>query len=351
MTALHVDSVALSYGARPVLRGVDLCVESGVTAVLGSSGCGKTTLLRVIAGFLTPDSGTVTVAGRAMVEHGRSVPPRRRGIGYVPQEGALFPHLDVAANISFGLPRAERRGSRVTEMLELVELPGDLASRHPHQLSGGQQQRVALARALAPKPALVLLDEPFSSLDAGLREETGRAVTRAVRASGAAGILVTHDQGEALSLADQVAVMHGGIFRQVATPADVYLTPADPTVAAFIGHAALIGATVVTGAPTQACGPLGVVALRGEPAPGPVHLAVRSEQVLLLAESAAGALVRVLDVSFFGHDATVRVRLEETGEHLTARTPAGSIPAVGALARVRITGDVVAFPDRGPGTR
>ncbi|WP_148611940.1 ABC transporter ATP-binding protein [Nocardioides rubriscoriae] len=348
MTALRVDGVSLSYGDRPVLRGVDLTVESGVTAVLGSSGCGKTTLLRVVAGFLKPAAGTVTVAGTAMVSRGRTVPPRRRGIGYVPQEGALFPHLDVAANIGFGLLRSERRGSVVAEMLELVELPADLAHRHPHQLSGGQQQRVALARALAPRPALVLLDEPFSSLDAGLREETGRAVTRAVRASGAAGILVTHDQGEALSLADQVAVMDGGRFRQVATPAEVYLSPADPVVASFIGHATLVGGVVTAGAPGSATSPLGVVALRDHHAPGAVRIAVRSEQVQLVSDDdpAHGARVRVLDVSFFGHDATVRVRVEETGDLLTARTPSGTIPEVGSIARARVVGPAVAFaPD------
>ena len=226
MTALDIIGLHLSFGARAVLTGVDLKVEEGVNAVLGSSGCGKTTLLRTIAGFLDPDEGSILLGGRSMVERGRSVPSGKRDIGYVPQEGALFPHLDVARNIAFGLPREQRRGvgGRVAELLELVELPRDLARRFPHQLSGGQQQRVALARALAPRPSLVLLDEPFSSLDAGLREETGRAVVRALQVSGAAGVLVTHDQGEALSLADQVAVMANGRFLRVDAPRQIYLS-------------------------------------------------------------------------------------------------------------------------------
>ncbi|TNM36705.1 ABC transporter ATP-binding protein, partial [Nocardioides albidus] len=216
MTALEIRGLQAGYGRTTVLQGLDLRVASGVTAILGSSGCGKTTLLRAVAGFVEPSAGTIDVAGRRVVDRGRehapggarSVPARSRGIGYVPQEGALFPHLSVARNVAFGLPRARRRDAAavVDAALELVELDPALARRYPHELSGGQQQRVALARALAPRPALVLLDEPFSSLDASLREETGRAVVRALRAADAAAVLVTHDQGEALSLADQVAV-------------------------------------------------------------------------------------------------------------------------------------------------
>ncbi len=223
-----------------------------------------------------------------MAEHGRSVPSRKRDIGYVPQEGALFPHLDVARNVAFGLPRDQRRGvsSRVSELLELVELPRDLATRFPHQLSGGQQQRVALARALAPRPSLVLLDEPFSSLDAGLREETGRSVVRALQASGAAGVLVTHDQGEALSLADQVAVMASGRFLQVDAPRQIYLSPADERVAAFLGHAALLPGEIVIGpegAPMAHC-VLGSVPVRGRTEAGRVTLAIRPEQLQVVAD-------------------------------------------------------------------
>jgi iron(III) transport system ATP-binding protein len=342
--ALQIRDLRAGYGGSPVLRGLDLTVPSGVTAILGSSGCGKTTLLRAVAGFVDPDGGTIAVAGTEVVGGRRSVPARRRGIGYVPQEGALFPHLTVARNVAFGLPRAQRRAAAqvVEQALAMVELDPAAAERYPHQLSGGQQQRVALARALAPRPRLVLLDEPFSSLDAGLREETGRAVVRALRTAGAAAVLVTHDQGEALSLADQVAVMVEGQFLQVAPPAEVYLAPADPRVAAFIGHASMLPGTM--GADGRAECALGPVQVRAATAlAGTVQLAVRSEQLQIRPEAGEGALGEVLDVSFFGHDATIRVRLD-SGEQVAARTPADSVPLSGDRVRVAVLGEVVAFP-------
>jgi len=344
MTALEVRGLSASYGSHEVLHDVALVVEDGVTAIVGPSGCGKTTLLRAVAGFVVPTGGKVVVGDRTVVGDGRPVAPRRRALGYVPQEGALFPHLSVAANIAFGLPRRERRDARgrVAEVLALVELPSSLLDRPPHELSGGQQQRVALARALAPSPELVLLDEPFSSLDAGLREETGRAVVRALRATGAAAVLVTHDQGEALSLADQVAVMSEGSFLQVAAPGDVYLSPADAEVAAFLGHASLMPGVIVD-RDTVDCG-LGTLAL-AEPvdAGGSVEVAVRGEQVQVRADG-PGVPAEVLDVSFFGHDATVRVRLT-TGERVAARTMSGLVPRPGERVHVQVVGEVVAFPE------
>lgn len=342
MTALEIRALEAGYGRESVLRGIDLTVASGVTAILGSSGCGKTTLLRAVAGFVEPRAGTIAVAGVPVVGGARSVPARKRGIGYVPQEGALFPHLSVARNVTFGLPRSERRSAAavVEEALAMVELAPELASRYPHQLSGGQQQRVALARALAPRPSLVLLDEPFSSLDAGLREETGRAVVRALRTAEAAAVLVTHDQGEALSLADQVAVMAAGQFLQVAAPAEVYLQPADPRVASFIGHATLLPGRL-TGDGRATCA-LGDVAVRaGAVTEGPAQLAVRSEQLQIRTDG-SGTPGDVVDVSFFGHDATIRLRLEG-GEQVAARTPADSVPAAGDRVRVAVVGEVVAF--------
>ena len=343
--ALEIQGLEAGYGRTSVLRGLDLVVPDGITAILGPSGCGKTTLLRAVAGFVTPTGGTVKVAGTPVVGAHRSVPARLRGLGYVPQDGALFPHLSVAGNVAFGLSRAERQAADlVADMLALVELPAEMASRYPHELSGGQQQRVALARALAPRPRVVLLDEPFSSLDASLREDTGRAVARALRAAGAAALLVTHDQGEALSLADQVAVMMDGAFLQVGTPATVYLTPAHPRVAAFLGHASLLDGVVEHG-PEADCA-LGILRLRTAALPGKVRLAVRAEQILIRAGSAAGghgAPAEVVDISFYGHDATVRVRLD-SGEELSARTPASSVPAAGDRVRVCVDGDVVAFP-------
>lgn len=349
MTALEVRGLGVSYGRQEVLRGVDLTVESGVTAILGSSGCGKTTLLRAVAGFVTPTTGSVKIAGSRVVGGPRAVPARRRGVGYVPQEGALFPHLTVAANIAFGLPRHERRRSaaQVAEVLEVVELPAELADRYPAQLSGGQQQRVALARALLPRPSLVLLDEPFSSLDAGLREETGRAVVRALRSRGAAAVIVTHDQGEALSLADQVAVMSDGSFLQVGSPSQVYLAPADLRVARFLGHSVLLAGTVGGGTGTATCA-LGGVTLATPVAPGAATLVIRAEQVQVLAEPGAGTAGKVVDISFFGHDATVRVELD-SGDHVIARTPAEAVPLPGQHVWLRVVGDVVAFAE-GPGS-
>lgn len=341
--ALEISSLEAGYGREPVLHGLDLVVPGGVTSILGSSGCGKTTLLRAVAGFVRPTAGTITVAGTEVVGGRRSVPARQRGLGYVPQEGALFPHLTVAGNVAFGLPRSERRDATdvVATALELVELAPELAGRYPHELSGGQQQRVALARALAPRPPLVLLDEPFSSLDASLREETGRAVVRALRAADAAAVLVTHDQGEALSLADQVAVMVDGHFLQVASPAAVYLAPADPRVASFIGHASLLAGHVdASGVGHCALGSVTTASSIGSG--GAAQFAVRSEQLQIRSTDDSGTPGEVLDVSFFGHDATIRVRLE-SGEHIAARTPAGSVPRAGDRVRVGVVGDVVTF--------
>jgi iron(III) transport system ATP-binding protein len=340
--ALQVTGLCADHGGRAVLEDLDLTVVGGVTAVLGPSGCGKTTLLRTVAGFLTPTGGEIVVAGRSV----RGVAPRRRGIGYVPQEGALFPHLDVAHNITFGLGRGIDRATRrrrVEELLTLLELPDELAARHPHQLSGGQQQRVAVARALAPSPGLVLLDEPFSSLDAGLREETGRAVVRALRAAGATALLVTHDQGEALSLADQVAVMSDGRFLQVASPAEVYLAPEHPDVATFLGSSTLLAGEV--GADGRVGSPLGEVTLTTPLPAGPVTLVARAEQVHI--STADGAVPGVVDeVSFFGHDATIRVRLA-SGEVVTTRVPGLGIPAIGTKVGLEVVGPLVGYPADG----
>ena len=239
-TSLSVAGLSKAFGDSPVLVELDLEVPTGsLTAVLGPSGCGKTTLLRLLGGFEHADRGTIRLGEQVLADERTHLAPERRAIGFVPQEGALFPHLDVAANVGFGLPRAQRRGGRVEELLELVDLAG-LGGRLPHQLSGGQQQRVALARALAPEPGLVLLDEPFDALDAGLRAQVRGEVREALRAAGATALLVTHDQEEALSLADTVAVMRGGRIVQAADPQTLYRDPVDAEVAAFVGEAVLL---------------------------------------------------------------------------------------------------------------
>ena len=214
---VRVTGLFKSFSSQPVLRGVDLDVPVGsFTAILGPSGSGKTTLLRILAGFDRMDAGSVVIGGQVMDDGRRFVRPQRRGIGYVPQEGALFPHLTVADNVGFGVPRSKRKG--MAHLVEMVGLTG-LERRYPHQLSGGQQQRVALARALAIQPKVVLLDEPFSSLDASLRDGVRRDVAHILAEANATTILVTHDQDEALGLADQIAVLNEGSIVATADPA------------------------------------------------------------------------------------------------------------------------------------
>ncbi|MGZ8800625.1 MAG: ABC transporter ATP-binding protein, partial [Aeromicrobium sp.] len=211
MTALRITDLRAAYGAAPVLCGVNLeLTRDQLLAVLGPSGCGKTTLLRVLAGFMPAQSGLIELRERVLTGPGRNIPPERRRISIVPQEGALFPHLSVEDNVGFGLRQAADRTSRVSAMLDLVGMTAE-ARRYPSELSGGQQQRIALARALAPRPDFVLLDEPFSALDAHLREHLRKEVKDILRAESATAILVTHDQQEALSVADQIAVMREGV--------------------------------------------------------------------------------------------------------------------------------------------
>ena len=352
MTSLTMTGVRKGFAGVPVLCGVDLDVPQGsITAVLGPSGCGKTTLLRILAGFLAPDAGRIAFGDTVVVSDHRHVPPQLRRVGYVPQEGALFPHLDVAANVTFGLPRRARRGDRLGAVLDLVELPRALAARRPHELSGGQQQRVALARALAPGPAVVLLDEPFSSLDAGLRSATGRAITRALRAASATAVLVTHDQDEALSLADQVAVMRDGTLAQVARPVDLYHAPVDTAVATFVGGATLLPATVTRSGDT-ARSALGELQMVDPLPPGPVSLLVRPEQIELVAAATPAtngrpgvepAIARVSEVCFYGHDAAVHLIVAPSGTQVVARVLGVDPPEVGAEVHLAVRGCVRAY--------
>ncbi|MGY1836134.1 ABC transporter ATP-binding protein [Blastococcus sp. SYSU DS0510] len=345
MSSLTVTGLTKAFGATPVLAGVDLHVPAGgFTALLGPSGCGKTTLLRLVAGFDDPDRGTVALDDRTVAGAGRGVPARQRGIGFVPQEGGLFPHLSVAGNVTFGLPR-RRRGDRgrVAELLALVGLDADLADRSPHQLSGGQQQRVALARALAPEPGLVLLDEPFSSLDAALREDTRRAVAAALGAAGATAVLVTHDQAEALSMADQVAVLRDGRLVQLTDPRTLYRRPADLDVAAFVGESVVLDAEVRDGSALCVLGDLPVA---GAVADGPARVLLRPEQLRLGPPLGAGARARVREVDFYGHDSRVWLTLPDGGT-VTARLEGAELPAVGQEVSIEVAGAALTFPAAG----
>lgn len=343
MSELVVRGVEKAFNGVPVLRGLDLDVANGaLVAVLGPSGCGKTTLLRIIAGFERPDGGAVRLGGREVAGPGVTLPPEQRRIGVVPQEGALFPHLSVGDNVAFGLRRDKRRSGRVGEFLELVGLSG-FESRMPHELSGGQQQRVALARALAPRPAIVLLDEPFTALDTGLRASVRTDVQAALRATAATAVLVTHDQEEALSMADQVAVMADGRIAQVAPPAELYRAPDSLRVATFVGDAVVLDA-LAEGA-TASCA-LGEVTLR-QPAPaGRGRVVVRPEQVVISPRGEVPATV--LSTTYYGHDALIRLRVGTGSDYadVAARRHGNAdvIPEA-TTVRVQVEGPVSFFSD------
>ena len=242
-TAVRCDRLNKSFSGTRAVVDFDLTLERGqLVALLGPSGCGKTTALRLIAGFERPDSGTIEIGGRAVAGDRTNVPPEKRRVGMVFQDYALFPHLTVAANIAFGVPRGNSREAQTQEALTLVGLAG-FDSRLPHELSGGQQQRVALARALAPRPDVLLLDEPFSNLDASLRTQIRAEVKQILQATGTAAVFVTHDQDEALFMGDLVAVMNAGRIEQVDKPEAIYHTPLSRFTAAFMGDADFLPAT------------------------------------------------------------------------------------------------------------
>ena len=332
VSAVSVADLGASYGAAPVLAGVDFELATGeLLAVLGPSGCGKTTLLRCLAGFERIEAGRISLAGDVVALPRVHVPAHRRQVAVVPQEGALFPHLTVAENVGFGLRRRRPgRVARIRECLALVGLAG-LGDRMPHQLSGGQQQRVALARAMAPRPPLILLDEPFGALDAALRTDLRQAVRRALKEDGATAVLVTHDQAEALSVADRVAVMEGGRLRQVGTPEEVYARPSDAWVAQFVGEADLL--------PVLGTTPDGRVRTAAGAAAGTgtgARAVVRPEHVRLV-EDGAGVAARVVDVEFRGHEHVLTLELPD-GTAVRARSlPA---PAPGSVVTVSLTGPV-----------
>jgi iron(III) transport system ATP-binding protein len=267
-----------TFGSMVALDGLDLELRRGETlALLGPSGCGKTTLLRAIAGLDRPDAGTVEIAGELVEGPGRFVPPERRHLGMVFQDVALFPHLSVAENVAYGVRglSSADRDTRVAELLELVGMPEAARSR-PHELSGGMQQRIALARALAPRPDVVLLDEPFANLDLGLRTQLRGELRRILDTIGASALFVTHDQAEALTIADRVAVMRRGVIDQVDTPERIYAEPATPFVATFIGVANLLRGSVEGTAAETALGPVQLVS---ETATGRALVLIRPEHV------------------------------------------------------------------------
>jgi iron(III) transport system ATP-binding protein len=333
MSVLQCHQLTKSFDALPVVRGIDLSITQGeFVTLLGPSGCGKTTTLRLFAGFETPDAGWIAVNGRTVAGRGEFVQPEDRHIGMVFQDYALFPHLNVHENIAFGLKGSKgEKAARVEEMLELVGLLG-LNKRMTHELSGGQQQRVALARALAPQPNVLLLDEPFSNLDATLRAQVRTEVKAILKQAGTACIFVTHDQEEALSLSDRIAVMFAGQFAQVDTPQTVYRQPATREVAAFVGEANFVRGEALG---TIAATALGEVSL-ADTAQGGVDVMLRPEQLDLSAKG-DGARAEVRWQEYYGHGQRVGVTLPD-GTPLTVRADATDVYTTGQQVGVLIKG-------------
>ena len=340
-----VDEVSVALGGSPVLCSASISAEPGRTlAILGPSGCGKTTLLRVLAGLQRLDSGQVVLGGTLMSGPGVHVAADKRGIGMVFQDWSLFPHLTVAANVAFGLPRSERPRSRilprpasrrVRDLLDLVGIP-ELSDRLPGSLSGGQQQRVALARALAPRPSVLLLDEPFSSLDTTLRVEVRAEVAALLRELEVTCVFVTHDQDEAFVLGDEVAVMRDGAVIQQAPPAVLYEQPADRWLAGFVGEADTVAGRAEGDIAYTSMGPMKLQS----PLHGEVDVLLRPEE-FALTEGSSGT---VDHIEFFGHDTLYYIRSAD-GKVLRCRTTGAPRFGIGADVDLCHSGErTVAFP-------
>ena len=328
---LEIRNLVVSYDDEIAVRGVDLSVEEGrIAALLGPSGCGKTTLLRSIAGFERPRAGTIRVARLEVSGPGVWVEPQHRQVGMVFQSGALFPHLTVENNVLYGLRGSAGAQDRVREVLDQVGL-AELHRRFPDQLSGGQQQRVALARALAPRPQIILLDEPFASLDAALRERVRNEVRQILEATGITAILVTHDQEEALSFADEVAVMIDGRILQAGRPGDVYHRPLSPEVASFVGSGQLVACRVSAGRFQSG---LGSATCSAPDGPGRVFLRPEDLSVTRWIEG-EGAVGTVVERRFFGHDVLDTVRLA-SGESIEVRSLSSTTVPVGSPVRLAL---------------
>lgn len=341
--AIEATGIEKSFGETRAVAGASVSlVEGEVVALLGPSGSGKTTVLRVVAGFEVPDSGTVDIGGRRVVGDGAWVDPERRRVGMVFQEGALFPHLTVGKNVGFGNPAP----GRVEECLALVGL-ADRARSYPHELSGGERQRVALARALAPEPDVVLLDEPFASLDAGLRVALREEIMGILRKAGASALLVTHDQEEALSVADSVTVMREGQVEQSGPPEEVYSRPASRWVAEFLGAADIVPGRATDGVVDCELGRFPA----DHSLTGDVDVVVRPEALRLRAVNGhtqvnghnGDVRARVLSRSFYGHDVLVELALP-SGLQLRSRTLGSSRWEPGDEVAITVEGVVSVLP-------
>lgn len=315
---LAVNQLRCAYQGHQVLDSVSFAIEEGeIACLLGPSGCGKTTVLRAIAGFIEPQAGTIAIHGEVISSADAIVPPERRGMGMVFQDYALFPHLSIADNIAFGLKGMGRAQKRkvIAEVLDLVELP-DLGARYPHELSGGQQQRVALARALAPKPRLLLMDEPFSNLDTDLRRQLSGEMRRILKKQRIAAIMVTHDQQEAFTISDRLGILSKGRVQQWGTPEALFYQPATPEVAAFVGKGVMLEGQAL--APDRLSCELGELEF-AEPfgaddlqAGAPLRLFLRPGDIRLSREGQVAG--EVLSCEFQGSQTLYRVRLDSGRE-------------------------------------
>jgi iron(III) transport system ATP-binding protein len=351
VSAVELRGISKSYGRTRVLDDLGLSVgDHSVTAILGPSGSGKTTLLRLIAGFEQPSAGRILLDRQMVANETGGVPAHLRRIGYLPQDGGLFPHLSVADNIGFGVgPRSAQRSKRVAELMKVVALDPALGSRSPHELSGGQQQRVALARALSQRPRLMLLDEPFSALDTGLRAATRQAIGDLLSEVGTTTILVTHDQVEALSFADQIAVIRDGRVVQVGSGTELYLRPNDDLTARFLGEAVLLPAHLAGGVADCVLGRIAVDDVAYE---GRARVMLRPEQVQVSPAEfgdSGGAAWQVEQVDFEGFSCLITIRATGTTfaggpVSLTVRGLSTQGPQRGAKVKVAVIGRAHRIP-------
>jgi iron(III) transport system ATP-binding protein len=338
MSFLAIRNLVKRFGPVAALDDVSLDIREGSrTAIVGPSGSGKSTLLRIVAGFDTSDSGSIALDDQMLVEGRLALPAHKRGVGIVSQDGSLFPHLSISDNIGFGLDRRlPDRQARIRELMEVIELDPAMLERRPHQLSGGQQQRVALARALARRPKLMLLDEPFSALDAGLREQMRQAVAKILAEAGITPLLVTHDQAEALSFADQIALMRNGRLVQVGTPRSVYFHPRDREAALFMGEALILPAVLEAGVAATVLGPIPANAPDGR-----ADILLRPEQVEIIPANGSGNKVEVVGAEFGGSSWLLRLQLVDYPGHapFSLRTAGTQIPPLGSRCSLLVKGD------------
>ena len=344
MTSLSISHLSVKLGEREIISDLSFDLRQGeIASLLGPSGCGKTTLLRAIAGLIQPTSGTIRFGSQLVGVSSVVLPPNKRGTGYVPQQGALFPHLNVAKNISFGLDRelyTKKQISEITEeMINLIGLPG-FENRLPSQLSGGQQTRVALARALAIKPKLILLDEPFSALDAVLREELRSEVVGLLRKLGSTAILVTHDREEALVSSDRVILMRSGRVIQDGTPEEVYEAPISPEIAASTGDALVLAAQKLPDGQTRyPLSPSGSTELGRDTG----YVVIRPEEIQVSNNLIDGIEGSLIHIDYYGHDAMLTVEVAHSPTPIKARVVGPTQFVLGQKVYLKHTGPVRYF--------